>query len=88
MNNITILMILAVLPVIIILLYVYNSDRQKEPTKLLLQLFLNFNEYLLDDNKKVENTNLNVIAYSVFDNYDVNMVMFEINNKKLTNIKR
>ena len=51
-------------------------------------LFLNFNEYLLDDNKKVENTNLNVIAYSVFDNYDVNMVMFEINNKKLTNIKR
>ncbi len=51
-------------------------------------LFLNFNEYLLDDNKKVENTNLNVIAYSIFDNYDVNMVMFEINNKKLTNIKR
>lgn len=40
MNNITILMILAVLPVLIILLYVYNSDRQKEPTKLLLQLFL------------------------------------------------
>ncbi|MBR2997786.1 MAG: GerMN domain-containing protein [Bacilli bacterium] len=51
-------------------------------------LFLNFNDYLLDDNKEVENTNLNVIAYSVFDNYDVNMVMFEINNKKLTNIKR
>ena len=40
MDNITILMILAVLPVLIILLYVYKNDKQKEPTKLLSQLFL------------------------------------------------
>ena len=46
-------------------------------------LFLNFNEYLKDSNNEVTDKILNEIAYSVFDNYDVNMVMFEINGKKL-----
>ena len=50
-------------------------------------LFLNFNKDLLKD-KKVEEQLLNTIAYSIFDNYDVNMVMFEINNKKVKYIKR
>ena len=51
-------------------------------------LFLNFNKYLKDDNKQVEEKILNTIAYSIFDNIDVNMVMFEINGKKLKYIER
>lgn len=51
-------------------------------------LFLNFNEYLEDSNKEVTEKILNEIAYSVFENYDVNMVNFEINNKKLKYISK
>ena len=50
-------------------------------------LFLNFNNKLLDD-KSIEDKLLNTIAYSVFDNYDVNMVMFEVNKKRVKYIKR
>ena len=46
-------------------------------------MFLNFNEKLLDPNQDITDKVLNTIAYSVFENYDVNMVMFEINGKKL-----
>ena len=46
-------------------------------------LFLNFNEYLLDENKEISKEILNTIAYSVFDNYDVNVVYFETNSKKI-----
>lgn len=51
-------------------------------------LFLNFNEYLLDRDEKVTKSTLNTIAYSVFSNYDVNMVMFEINDKEVECISR
>lgn len=51
-------------------------------------LLLNFNEYLLDENEDSRNKLINTIAYSVFDNYDVNMVLFECNNKKIKQIKR
>lgn len=46
-------------------------------------LFLNFNEFLLDGDKKVSKEILNTIAYSIFDNYDVNVVYFETNSKKV-----
>lgn len=46
-------------------------------------LFLNFNEFLLDGNKKISKEILNTIAYSIFDNYDVNVVYFETNSKKI-----
>ena len=49
---------------------------------------LNFNDYLLDKNEDAQEKLLNTIAYSVFDNYDVNMVLFECNNKKIKQIKR
>jgi len=49
-------------------------------------LFLNFNDYLLDNNEEITNNILKTIAYSVFDNYDVNMVMFEVNNKNIGKI--
>ena len=51
-------------------------------------LFLNFNEYLIDSNEEVTKKILNTIAYSVFDNYDVGMVMFEVNGKKLKYIEK
>ena len=51
-------------------------------------LFLNFNEYLEDSNKEAKEKVLNEIAFSVFENYDVNMVNFEINSKKLKYISR
>ena len=51
-------------------------------------LFLDFNKYLKDSNNDVTDKILYEIAYSVFDNYDVNMVMFEINGKKLKYISR
>lgn len=51
-------------------------------------LFLNFNDYLLDGNDEINKSILNSIAYSVFSNYDVNMVMFEVNNQKVNHISR
>lgn len=51
-------------------------------------LFLNFNSYLIDKNLSSQEKLLNTIAYSVFDSYDVNMVMFEINHNKIKYIER
>ena len=50
--------------------------------------FLNFNEYLFDSNDIVLEEVLYCISYSVFDNYDVSMVMFEVNGKEVYNISR
>lgn len=46
-------------------------------------MYLNFNDYLFDGNDKVLEEVIYSLAYSVFDNYDVNMVMFEVNNEKI-----
>ena len=51
-------------------------------------LFLNFNNYIKDENQSFQDKTLNTIAYSVFDNYDVGIVSFEINNKNISIIKR
>ena len=51
-------------------------------------LYLNFNKYLKNKNKKTEEKSLNSIAYSIFENYDVNMVIFEINKEKVKQISR
>lgn len=50
-------------------------------------LFLNFNNYLVDDNNILE-YNLSEIAYSVFDNYNVYSVMFEVEGKRLDIINK
>lgn len=50
-------------------------------------LYLNFNSDLVDKNKEVTEKVLNTIAYSVFDNYKVNTVIFEINSEKLKMIQ-
>ena len=46
-------------------------------------MYLNFNDYLFDGNDKVLEEVIYSLAYSVFDNYDVNMVMFEVNGQKI-----
>lgn len=51
-------------------------------------LVLNFNEYLFDNNDKVLEEVIYSIGYSVFDNYSVNMVMFEVNNERVSHISR
>ena len=51
-------------------------------------LFLNFNDYLFDHNDKVLEEVLYSISYSVFDNYDVSMVMFEVNDNYVGQVSR
>lgn len=51
-------------------------------------LFLNFNDYLFDSSDKVLEEVLYSIAYSVFANYDVSMVMFEVNSQHIDEISR
>ena len=51
-------------------------------------LFLNFNEFLFDTNDVVLEEVLYSISYSVFDNYDVSMVMFEVNGKEVNHVFR
>ena len=50
-------------------------------------LFLNFNDLLLDSSSD-DNSIIDVISYSVFDNYDVNMVVFEVNGTMVDSIKK
>lgn len=51
-------------------------------------MFLNFNDYLFDGNDKLLEEVIYSIAYSVFDNYDVNMVMFEVNDEEIRYISK
>lgn len=51
-------------------------------------LILNFSKELKNKNTTVEDKILNTISYSVFDNYDVNMVLFQIEGETYKYIKR
>ena len=51
-------------------------------------LYLNFNKYFLDKNEDTNKKIQEMIAYSVFDNYDIDMVMFEVNGKKVNYIEK
>ena len=46
-------------------------------------MYLNFNDYLFDGNDQVLEEVIYSLAYSVFDNYNVQMVMFEVNSEKI-----
>ncbi len=46
-------------------------------------MVLNFNEYLFDYETLVLDEVLYSLSYSVFENYDVNMVMFEVNGEEI-----
>ena len=47
-------------------------------------LILNFNNFLFDNNDEV----LYCISYSVFDNYDVDMIMLEVDGKNIDQISK
>ena len=49
---------------------------------------LNFNDALFDTSGIIKEEVLYTISYSVFDNYDVNMASFRVNDKEVTNIKK
>ncbi|MBR5370120.1 MAG: GerMN domain-containing protein [Bacilli bacterium] len=51
-------------------------------------LILNFSKELKNKNTNSEDKILNTISYSVFDNYDVNMVLFQIEGETYKYIKR
>lgn len=51
-------------------------------------LILNFSKELKNKNSISEDKILNTISYSVFDNYDVNMVMFQVEGETYKYIKR
>lgn len=50
--------------------------------------FLNFDDYLFDSNDKILEEVIYTISYSIFDNYDVNMVMFLVNGEEVNHIMR
>ena len=49
-------------------------------------LFLNFNEYLFDSNDKILEEVMYTISYSIFDNYDVNQVLLQVDGKNIETI--
>ena len=51
-------------------------------------MVLNFNNYLFDSNNEVLEEVLYCLSYSVFDNYDVDMVMVEVEGKNIYSIDR
>lgn len=59
------------------------SSREENDT-----MILNFNNYLFDNNDEVLEEVLYCISYSVFDNYDVSMIMFEIDGKNFKTIDK
>lgn len=75
--------------------YIYESNLMSflnSNTKLLEYweednvMYLNFNDYLFDGNDKVLEEVIYSLAYSVFDNYKVDMVMFEVNSEKIGHV--
>ena len=51
-------------------------------------MYLNFNDYLFDGNDKILEEVLYSLAYSVFDNYNVSMVSFEVNGEIVSHIDK
>lgn len=51
-------------------------------------MFLNFNDSFINNNSEVQDKLYKMISYAVFDNYDVGMVMFEVNGKALKQVKK
>ena len=48
--------------------------------------FLDFNNYLYDKNQKLVEEVIYSISYSVFDNYDVNNIVFMVDGKNVKSV--
>jgi len=51
-------------------------------------MILNFNDALFDTTGKIKEEVLYTIGYSVFDNYDVNVISYQVDNKEVVNLER
>ncbi len=51
-------------------------------------MFLNFNNLLMDKDKKIQEEVKNSVAYSVFDNYDVGSVIFMVDDELIDEVSR
>ena len=49
---------------------------------------LDFNDYLFDGDSKLKEEVLYTISYSVFANYDINVINFKVNGESVSNVKR
>ena len=76
--------------------YIYESSLisyLKEDTELIDYqiedelMLLNFNNNIFNSDKVLEEVSY-TLAYSIFDTYDVNTVLFEVNGKQLTKVER
>lgn len=47
-------------------------------------MILNFNDSILNKEQKIDEETLNTISLSVFDNYDVNRIIFKVNDKEIS----
>jgi len=51
-------------------------------------MILNFNDALFDSSGKVKEEVLYTIGYSIFDNYDVNVISYRVNDKEVVNLQK
>lgn len=49
---------------------------------------LDFNDYLFDSDSKLKEEVLYTLSYSVFANYDINVIDFKVNGESVSNVKR
>lgn len=77
--------------------YIYENNLQSllnenlvlSDKELIDEVFiLDFNEYLFDTDSKLKEEVLYTLSYSVFANYDVNVINFKVNGESVSNIKR
>ena len=72
--------------------YIYESNlisKVNQNTKLLNYnlegntMILNFNEAILNKEKTIDEEVVNMICFSIFDNYDINKILFKVNDKEI-----
>lgn len=72
--------------------YIYESNlisKVNQNTKLLnhslegYTMILNFNDSILNKAKTIDNDVINTICFSIFDNYDINEIIFKVNDKEI-----
>ena len=72
--------------------YIYESNlisKLNQNTKLLnyniesTTMILNFNEAILNKENNIDEDVINTICFSIFDNYDINKIIFKVNDKEI-----
>ncbi len=72
--------------------YIYESNlisKVNQNTKLLnhslegYTMILNFNDSILNKDKNIDEDVINTICFSIFDNYDINEIVFKVNDAEI-----